>query len=711
MSVPRESGPPRRRRIASRTTALAVALIGALALGGAVQVPTAAAMPALADAPAAAQAGAPTRPDLPESVPSLVPQPTDWIERDGEWRPDATTRILIVTEMPDVYPASAAPPPGLSGAPEDGAVPDTAPSTEAADLAAEAARLAAELLALGVVNAAPELLIVTPAEAESMATAADVRLRTSGGTLPDARDGVRDEDGRLEIGATGDAGDGEGGAGGDAGEGEGDGGSDSAAGTGVTVSARTDAGMFRATRALLQLLTAHEGAAPAGVYDFIADTEVRSVHLDIARKTYSLEFLKQLVDELAWNGLNELELHFSEFEGFALESFTHPEIQSATVLTQAQLRELLAYAEAQHVTVTPSLDMPGHLEHVLEALPQYRLYAADGSEVYGALDITNPDAIAFTRELIDEYAALFEPGRWNLGADEFVDFDDDGEVAALTAAAQAEFGTGATAFDTMTAFVNDTAAHLAEWGFTTRVWSDGMLRASVVTLDPAVEVAHWTRRPPGAVPASAFADAGHQLVNVNDEYLYFVLGERVEYFYPTGEGILDEWRPTLFAGDDSVDPAAVTGAMFAIWSDIPDALSEDEVLAKARLPIQAMSVRAMSADAPVTFPDLVAAAVAIGPAPAGLDGVTAAPIVPPELPDDATAEPTQQVEETGAGAISKKMLLSLVVVAITTTSLVLAVVLGLRRRSRARSQQTEAERAAADTAGLPTHGSDPEHPK
>ncbi|WP_188726383.1 beta-N-acetylhexosaminidase [Pseudoclavibacter endophyticus] len=661
---------PPHRRVAARSRAATLVALGALF--GAI----------LAPLPGGAAVSASAAPAPPQNVPALVPQPTAVVDADGEWRPDATTRILIVTEQPELFPAQSAPPHGLTGAPADGAVPDTEPSTAPERLAAEAARLAAELVALDVMTTPPELHTVTPLEAEDVALPTDIRLRTTSSTLAEPPDGQPDEAGRLEIDAE----------------------------TGVALSARTDTGLFRASRALLQLLTAHGGEAPAGLYDFVPATEVRSVHLDIARKTYSLEFLKQLVDELAWNGLNELELHVSEFEGFALESTTHPGIQSPTVLSQAQLRELLAYAEAQHVTVTPSLDMPGHLEHVLEALPQYRLLAADGSPVYGALDITNPEAIAFARELIAEYAAIFEPGQWNLGADEFVDFDDDGEVALLTAAARAAYGPDATAFDAMTAFVNETATFLADLGFTTRVWSDGMLRASIVELDPAIEVAHWTRRPPGSVPAAAFADAGHRLINVNDEYLYFVLGERVGYAYPTGEAILDEWRPTLLAGDDAVSPDAIEGAMFAIWSDIPEALTEDEVLERARLPIQAMSVRSMNPDAQIAFSDLVDAAVAIGPAPAGLSGVHAAPIAPPDLPS-VDAGPSAPAEETeGAAAISNRLLLTAGVVVATIAVIVMAVLLVVRFRrvGAGRDERGSGSGPGAgaepgtDTDGLPT---------
>lgn len=372
------------------------------------------------------------------------------------------------------------------------------------------------------------------------------------------------------------------------------------------------------TRTLLALDEhfSEEGIPPLNL-TFAPPLEHRSIHLDIARKHYSPEAIRGFIDEAAWAGLNELELHFSEFEGFAIESERYPDIASPDALSKDEVRQLVNYGAARGVRLSPSLDMPGHLEHVLDTHPEFRLQTGSGQDTYGGLDITNPEAVAFADNLIGEYAELFPKGSWNLGADEFVDFDDADEVARLTAHAQANHGPTATAFDALTEFVNGRAAKLAELGFTTRVWSDGMLRGSVVTLDPAIEVAYWTTRPEGVATTDAFAAGGHPLINVNDEFLYFVLGERVGYAYPTGERIFESWTPETFPSlGDTAQEAEAAGAMFAIWSDIPDALSDAEVLERARPGIRAMAWKLAAGGEPAEAGWTEFAASTSEPAPA-----------------------------------------------------------------------------------------------
>lgn len=512
--------------------------------------------------------------------PAFTPLPPPLAEErpmfGGAWRPDESTRVLFVLPPELLEQAAGA---------GSGALP--------AALRLEGERVARELAQLGLLAAAPPVLLAAEAELADFAGPSDLVLNLSGQEppAPDARPQPQTD--RAEISQAG--------------------------AEPLRVQAADATGLFRGTRAVLQWLVG-TGEVPSGRAVFAFESPVRSVHIDIARKHYPVESLERLLHDMSWLGMNELELHFSENEGFRIESERHPEVQSETVLTKREVEELIALAGSLHIRITPSLDMPGHLDHVLRARPELRLRAADGSEVYGALDLSNPEAKAFTFDLIDEYAELFEPGRWNLGADEFVEFEDENEVAKLTAAARAEHGQQAAAFDAMTSFVNEAAARLAEKGFTTRVWSDGMLRGRVVPLDPAVEVAYWTSRPDDVEPVERFVQNGNALLNVNDEYLYFVLGERVEYFYPSGEEILEQWRPEVFPGPGEPpqiagEEAEVSGGMFAIWSDVPEALTDAEVVDRARAPLRATAVRLAAPEAELDWEDFSFSSEAIGRAP------------------------------------------------------------------------------------------------
>ncbi|WP_185715049.1 family 20 glycosylhydrolase [Gulosibacter macacae] len=559
--------------------------------------------------PATASTSA-TLPPAPLDIATL-PQPTLAAPSQSSWAPDASTRILV-------------------------------PADADADVVSEARRLAAQLVELGVMPVAPEVLGYSDA---TDATARDLRITIAPG------------DPTLEIGA------------------------------GAVLHAPDAPGHFRLTRVMLQQLVA-AGAWPEGTFTYATGSPVLAVHLDVARKYYPVETIKQLLRDMSWVGLNELEFHFSEFEGFAIESTTHPEIESATVYTQAEVRELIEFAAELYIRITPSLGMPGHLEHVLDVHPEFRLLDSGGGEVFGALDITNTAAVEFVHDLIGEYAALFEPGKWNIGADEFVDFGDSSEVATLDAWAASQFGSGATAYDAQTQFVNDIAALLGNYGYSARVWSDGMLRAAFVTLDPDIEVAYWTQRPAGSVPAATFLDQGYSLLNVNDEYLYFVLGERVGYAYPTGERILDSWHAGVFPANSTMpyefagDHAQVRGGMFAIWSDIPEALSADEVVAAVRTPIAAFAEKLANPDSPLIWDAFAQRLESIGPAPVlAAPAPTPLPVTPTPTPTPAplppgSAAPPSVVDSTTPPAL----VAGIIIGALALIGLVAAI--GLRRSRR-----------------------------
>ena len=272
--------------------------------------------------------------------------------------------------------------------------------------------------------------------------------------------------------------------------------------------------------------------------------------------------------------------------------------------------------------------MPGHLRHVLAALPELRLPASGPLPTDHALDITRPEAVRFAHALIDDLAPLFPHStRWNLGGDEFVDFARIDEYPALGAAARERFGDDATGFDLLTDFVNVTAAHLRDCGFAARAWNDGMLRGGVVPLDPDVVLTWWTNWHAQMRPLSAALAAGHRLVNFNDGLFYHVLGEKAGYAYPTSARIWDAgWHPGLFpalSGGVRQEvaapyPAALLGAAFSVWSDDPEAQSVDEVFDAVRRPVRALAERSWNAGTSLTHEEFVEIDERIGvAAPAG----------------------------------------------------------------------------------------------
>ncbi|WP_437582656.1 family 20 glycosylhydrolase [Paramicrobacterium sp. CJ85] len=387
----------------------------------------------------------------------------------------------------------------------------------------------------------------------------------------------------------------------------------------VVLRARTAAGAFRGTRQLLHNLRA-QGCVPAASIRSVPAVGERGLHIDAARKFYPAEWLEQLIIDAADIGVTTLQWHFSENEGLRLESARHPEIVSDEHITRDEAQRLIAVARDRHIEVIPSLDMPGHLRHVLARHPDLQLPAEDsGLDTTHALNITDPRAVDFALDLIDDYAELFAESRhWNLGGDEFVDFDRIHEYPVLAATARERFGPRGSGFDLLTEFVNTIANHLIERGFVPRVWNDGMLRSSHVTLDERVQFAWWTNWNVGMRPVREALARGHSVVNVNDAMFYYVLGEQAGYRYPTSERIwAADWHPGMFpmrhvSLPDRVQeltqpyPEQLLGTSFAIWSDTPGAQTCPQVADGIRSPLRAFAERSWNAGSALSHDEFAA---------------------------------------------------------------------------------------------------------
>ena len=64
--------------------------------------------------------------------------------------------------------------------------------------------------------------------------------------------------------------------------------------------------------------------------------------LDNGRRYFPPAWIKRQIRLMAYLKLNQLHLHFSDNQGFRIESEGHPEIVSSPHLTKRQVREILA---------------------------------------------------------------------------------------------------------------------------------------------------------------------------------------------------------------------------------------------------------------------------------------------------------------------------------------------------------------------------------
>lgn len=367
------------------------------------------------------------------------------------------------------------------------------------------------------------------------------------------------------------------------------------------ITAPSERAVMYALWTLLQRL-ANDGSVPLGTITDYPVMPERALHIDIGRKFYSEDWLLERIREMSRLRLNTLQLHFSENEGFRLMSESHPEVVSEQALSKQEMKAIIYAARRYHIDIIPSLDSPGHLGQALRTHPEWLLKDAAGNPAPGALDITNPAARRFVLELIDEYAELFAGSRYfHIGGDEFINFAEFDKYPQLAEYAQNVLNiSGGTGVDTYIDYLNEVAEHLESKGWTVRAWNDGLYRADQtqrVAPKPSIQITYWTKWHPMMAPVEDILAKGHQVINYNDGYLYYVLGEHAGYKYPTAGKIRASWHPGLFparTGEAKQEytgayPRELVGTTFSIWSDKPEAQSEAEVAAGLRGPLRAMA--------------------------------------------------------------------------------------------------------------------------
>ena len=318
---------------------------------------------------------------------------------------------------------------------------------------------------------------------------------------------------------------------------------------------------------------------------YLAALKESCLMIDIGRKFYSLTDLKAIVRSMACFQFTHLQLHFSENEGFRIESQQFPEIVSEEYLTKQEIRELIAYAQNHSIAIIPDFDSPGHLRQVLAQKPEWQLPTADGTRDDRALNILDSEAVAFIQEVYREYAQLFEDSTYfHIGADEFIDFDHLENFPQMIEAARERYGEKASGIEVFIDYVNELADFVESLGFVVRVWNDGFYRLNrqeQTTLTENCQISYWTRWNQNMAPADVFFEKGYTMINHNDNFFYYVLGEAAGYTYPTYEKISNEFQLTTFANGQQVaqEQLAQTQAIaLSVWADVPEAQTSREVI-------------------------------------------------------------------------------------------------------------------------------------
>ncbi len=166
---------------------------------------------------------------------------------------------------------------------------------------------------------------------------------------------------------------------------------------------------------ILQLIRQSEGQLPEATVTESFGFKFRGYHLDIARGAVpTVETFKRL---LRWLFL----LKYNYFAIYLEDLFPwreHPQIGvHRGRLSEDELNQVIAYGKHLGVEVFPSLELCGHMEHIL-SLPEYRRFSEWRLPAEGCLDLSNDDARAFAYDLLKEAVEFFPSEYVHIGGDE-----------------------------------------------------------------------------------------------------------------------------------------------------------------------------------------------------------------------------------------------------------------------------------------------------
>lgn len=219
---------------------------------------------------------------------------------------------------------------------------------------------------------------------------------------------------------------------------------------GVTIAGGSAAGVFYGIQTLRKSLftdsVVNSQFLPAVRISDAPRFAWRGMHLDCSRHFWSVDFVKKFIDLLALHNMNVFHWHLTDDQGWRIEIKKWPRLttvgskRSGTIIgtnsdlddgipyggyyTQAELREVVAYAAARHITIVPEIDMPGHMLAALAAYPE--LGCTGGPYQVGhywgvykdVLCVGNPRVYEFVQDVLTEVMDIFPSKVIHIGGDE-----------------------------------------------------------------------------------------------------------------------------------------------------------------------------------------------------------------------------------------------------------------------------------------------------
>ena len=227
----------------------------------------------------------------------------------------------------------------------------------------------------------------------------------------------------------------------------------------VRIEASRPAGFYYALQTLKQLMPSNvmagvatsdhsQWSLPSVEIEDAPRFEWRGFMLDEGRHFFGKDEIKRVIDMMAIYKMNRFHWHLTEDQGWRIEIKKYPKLtetgawRNSKVLaygdvkpdgeryggfyTQKDIKEIVAYAKKKFIEIIPEIDIPGHSQAAVAAYPEFLACDPENKhEVWlqqgistDVINVANPKAMQFAKEVIDELTELFPFNYIHLGGDE-----------------------------------------------------------------------------------------------------------------------------------------------------------------------------------------------------------------------------------------------------------------------------------------------------
>lgn len=343
----------------------------------------------------------------------------------------------------------------------------------------------------------------------------------------------------------------------------------------ASIKAPTAKGLFWGTRSLLQILYNQQGKLPKGTARDFPKFPNRGFMLDVARKFFTLNYLRQYVKILSFYKMNEFQIHLNDngfpqffnndwnmtYAAFRLQSERFPGLTAKDgSYTKQEFSDLQRMGMDYGVNVIPEIDVPAHSLAFTHYKPEI------GSDEYGMdhLDLYKDETYHFLDTLFDEYLS-----------DEYNKKE----------AEQYRY------------FTDRYLKYVEKYGKNPRMWGGlKWLPGKTPVKAEGVTVNAWSY---DWIDPEASLKDGYRLINTCDTYLYIVPGAGYYRDFLDHKWIYESWNPWLMNRNQTLPEGTpgVLGGMFAVWNDMcGNGISEQDVHFRSFPAVQVLAEKLWKGD-------------------------------------------------------------------------------------------------------------------